>query len=440
MFLFVKSYRLGLLCECCLNSVSCYDPAMTILTYGINHKTAPISIREKWSFSNAQALEALHDIKQKSAMNEAVILSTCNRTEIYTLEDNATALNAWLKQRKIDRHNELQSYTYSYRGLEAIQHIMRVASGLDSMVLGEPQIFGQIKQAYQIACEAGTVGQHLQHLFPSIFSVSKTIRHNTGLSKNAVSLAYVIVQVARRIFSALDKCRILLVGSGEMIDLVATHFSKHQSHQMIIASRNIEKAQQLAEPHNALAIRIGDIPQYIKSVDIVVSATASQLPILGKGMVESALKIKKHRPMLMIDLAVPRDIESEVAELEDVYLYNIDDLQNLIQQNMKHRESAAKQAETMIALEADHYLKQLRVFNSGDIITQYRQQAEALRDEELQKALFELERGRMPEAVLRNFARNLTNKLIHHPTTQLRDASYHNDIESLLLAKKLLDL
>lgn len=413
---------------------------MTILTYGINHKTAPISIREKWSFDDTQAFNALQDIRQKSAMNEAVILSTCNRTEIYTLEENRSALESWLKQREPFRHAELQQYSYAYQGLDAVQHVMRVASGLDSMVLGEPQIFGQMKQAYQLACEAGTVGQNLQQLFPSIFAASKSIRHNTNISKNAVSLAYVILQVAQRIFSSLDKCQILLVGSGEMMELVAMHFSKYQSQRLIIAARNLEKAQQLADPYHALAIRIGDIPQYIKSTDIVVSATTSQLPILGKGMMESALKTKKHRPILMIDLAVPRDIEAEVAELEDIYLYNIDDLQSLIQQNMKHRKSSAKQAEAMVTIEAEHYLKQLRILNSGDIISRYRQQTETLRDQELQKAMFELERGRMPEAVLQNLARNLTKKLMHQPTVKLRQATYDNNIEQLLLAKELFDL
>lgn len=413
---------------------------MPILTYGINHKATPISVREKWSFNDTQALKALQQIKQQCAMNEAMILSTCNRTEIYTTEENTQALDSWLKQREPSQHQELEQYAYAYHGLDAIQHIMRVASGLDSMVLGEPQIFGQIKRAYQLACDAGTIGDRFQQLFPSVFSASKIIRHNTDITKNAVSLAYVIIQVAQRIFSSLDNCRVLLVGSGEMMELVATHFNQQKTAQLIIAGRNIEKARQLADPYQALAIRIGDIPQYIKSIDIVISATASPLPILGKGMVESALKAKRHRPMLMVDLAVPRDIEADVAELEDVYLYNIDELQNLIEQNMKHRESAAKQAETMVTLQAEHYFKQLRILNSGDMITRYRQQAESLRDQELQKALVELNHGNTPEEALRNMARNLTNKLMHQPTIKLRQAAYDNEIDLLLLARKLFDL
>lgn len=413
---------------------------MPILTYGINHKTAPISIREKWSFNDSQALEALQQIKHQSAMNEAVILSTCNRTEIYTTEKNQRALSAWLKKREPQRHRELQQYAYAYSGLDAIQHVMRVASGLDSMVLGEPQIFGQIKQAYQLACDVGTVGECLQQLFPSIFSASKTIRHQTNISKNSVSLAYVTLQIAKRIFSSLKSCRVLFIGTGEIIALITTYFSKQKMQQCIVAGRDIEKVQQLIDPSLGHAIRIADIPQYIKSVDIVISATASQLPILGKGMIESTLKQRKHRPMLMIDLAVPRDIEPEVAELEDVYLYNIDDLQNLIQQNKRHRESAAKQAEAMIHLQSEHYLKQLRILNSSTLISRYRQQVEKLRDHELQKALCELEKGQTPQIVLQNMARNLSNKLMHQPTAKLRQAAYDNQVDLLLSAKELLDL
>ncbi|MCB1828128.1 MAG: glutamyl-tRNA reductase, partial [Coxiellaceae bacterium] len=363
-----------------------------------------------------------------------------NRTEIYTTEANRTALHNWLEQRAPAQHQMLQQYAYAYHGLEAIQHMMRVASGLDSMVLGEPQILGQVKQAYQIACEIGTVGDCFQQLFPSIFSVSKNIRHSTDITSNAVSLAYVIIQVAQRIFASLDNCHVLLIGSGEMMELVATHFSKYKIEQLIVAGRDLEKAQQFAAPYNGKAIRIGDIPQHIKSADIIVSATASQLPILGKGMLESALKAKKHRPMLMIDLAVPRDIEPEVAELEDAYLYNIDDLQNLIQQNMKHRELAAQQAEAMVALQSEHYLKQLRILNSADMISRYRKEMEQMRDYELQHALNKLHRGSTPEEVLHHMARNLMNKFMHQPTLQLRQAAYDNDVELMLLAKKLFDL
>ncbi len=419
----------------------CYDHAvMPLFTYGINHKTAPIAIREQWGFNKTQVLETLCQMKHHGAMNEAVILSTCNRTEIYTTETHDSALTSWLKECRHHDYRKIKPHAYSYHGLDAIEHAMRVASGLDSMILGEPQILGQMKQAYQLACQAGTVGAHFQRLFPSIFSASKNIRHNTDIGKNAISLAYVIFQIAQRIYTSLETCRLLLIGSGEMIDLVATYFSKQKTLPLIIAGRNLERTQAFAASYQGHAICMGDIPQYMQSVDIVVSATASQLPIIGKGMMERTLKRKKRRPLLMVDLALPRDIEPEVAELEDIYLYNMDDLQKVIWQNKKHRESAAKQAEAMLLLQAEHYFKQLRILNAQDVIACYRQQVEALRDQALQKALEELRRGTMAECVLQKMAYSLSNKVMHQPTTALRQAAYENQTDLLLLAKTLFGL
>jgi len=413
---------------------------MPLLTYGINHKTAPISVREKWNFSTSQTTDALREIQTFTAVNEAVLLSTCNRTEIYTVQENFSAIEQWLRQRPAAADMDLAPYCYHHHGFDAVQHLMRVASGLDSMVLGEPQIFGQIKQAYQLACDAGTVGERLRHIFPTTFAASKEIRNNTAISQHAVSLAYIIIQLAKRIFASLEQCRVLLVGTGEMMELVATHLKSQSIKQMTIASRSIEKANHLAAPFNGHSIRIGDIPLYMKDIDIVISATASQLPILGKGMMESALKSKKHRPVLMVDLAVPRDIEPEVAQLEDVYLYNIDDLQTLISQNMKNREAAAKQAETMVKIQAEHSLRQLRILDAGDIISDYREQINKLRDQEYKKALEQLQCGQNPEDILKNMVRNLSNKIMHTPTTQLRQAAYDNQTDILLLAKKLFGL
>ncbi len=414
---------------------------MPLLAYGINHKTAPISIREKWSFDTKQTADALRDMQAFTAVNEAVLLSTCNRTEIYTVQENHSALESWLNNRPSVKQLDLTPYRYYYCGFDAIRHLIRVASGLDSMILGEPQIFGQIKQAYQLACDVGTVGQHLQHIFPAIFAASKDIRNNTAISNNPVSLAYVIVQLAKRIFTSLENCRVLLVGAGEMMELITTHLHSHGIHQITVANRHVEKASRLATPLHGCAIRIGDIPAYIKDIDIVISATASQLPILGKGMMESALKLKKYRrPVFMVDLAVPRDIEPEVAQLEDVYLYNIDDLQTVISQNMKNRETAAKQAEALVEIQAKHYLQQLRILDSSDIITRYRKQMDQLRDQELQKALQQLKRGQNAEETLNAMARNLTNKIMHQPTIKLRQAAYNNQLDLLLFAKELFEL
>ena len=413
---------------------------MPLLAYGINHKTAPISVREKWSFNPAQTPDVLRELQKFTAVNEAVLLSTCNRTEIYTVQENYSGIEQWLSHHPSMKQFDLTPYHYHYEGFEAVRHLIRVATGLDSMVLGEPQILGQIKQAYQLACETGTVGERLQHIFPAIFAASKVIRSNTEIGNNSVSLAYVIIQLAKRIFSSLKKCRVLLVGAGEIMELVATHLNSHGIHQIIVANRHVENAKRIADAFHGRAIRIGDIPAYIKDVDIVITGTASQLPILGKGMMESALKFKRSRPIFMVDLAVPRDIEPEVAQLEDIYLYNIDDLQSLIAQNMKNRESAAKHAEAMAEIQAEHYLRQLRILDSTDIITRYREQMECLRDQECQKALEQLQRGQNSEETLRNMARNLTNKMMHQPTTKLRKAAYDDRVDILLLAKELFEL
>lgn len=406
---------------------------MPIVTYGIN-QSVPIQLRERWTFSDAQALDTLAELKHDAAMNEAVILSTCNRTEIYTTRPNLVRLENWLNRKG---HQAWQEYAYSFSGQQALEHAIRVACGLDSMVAGEPQIFGQIKQAYKLACQVGMVGPQLQQLFPAIFSASKTIRHTTKVTQHSSSLAHVIVQLAKRIFSSLENCRVLLVGSGEMTHLIAHHLVNEKVSSLVVASRRVEKAQAMADAYQGIGIRMADIPEQIKSIDIVISATASQLPLIGKGMMERAIKQKKHRPTLMIDLAVPRDIEPEVAELEDVYLYNLDDLEHLLEKNKKEHQSALAQAETMVSLQAEAYLKQLRILEATDLITRYRQQTERVRDVALQKAHEALSRGKDPRAVLEQFARNLTNKLMHQPTQQIRQAAYENETDLLMLVRRL---
>jgi len=412
---------------------------MAILAYGINHKSAPLSIREKWGFNQAQTAKILDDIKQHTSLQEAVLLSTCNRTEIYTPEHSKSELQQWLSQQP--DHHELQEYAYAYSGIKAISHLMRVASGLDSAILGEPQIFGQLKRAYEISDHAGLIGKHFRHYFPSIFSTGKRIRHQTGIARAGTSLAYVVVQIAKRIFSCLKTCSILLIGSGEMISLIATHFYRHNPRQLIIAGRNREQASQLAAPYQATAIHLSEMTHYLPSVEIVVSATTSQSPILGKEQVRQALRQKKRRPFFMADLAVPRDIDPEVATLhEDIYLYNIDELQHQVVQNLKSYESAVKQAEEMIALQAEHYLKQSRILNASTLITDYRQKITAVSQNELQKAIADLQRGRNPEAVLHSLTHHLTRKIMHTPTMKLRQASYENKTELLLAFKQLFDL
>lgn len=407
---------------------------------GINHKTAPLSLREQWGFNAHQTQQALENIKHHTPMHEAVILSTCNRTEIYTTASHQDTLRHWLETRAPEQFAVLNKHTYHHEGKSALAHLLRVASGLDSMIVGEPQIFGQLKQAYQRATEAGTVGNELRQLFPSIFAVSKTIRHTTDIAKHSISLAYIIIQLAQQVFSALSECHVLLVGTGEMTDAIAARLHHQTVKHLTIAGRNPEKTDPLANKHGATAIEIRHIPQHIEHVDIVISATASSLPIIGKGMIESALRKRKHKPMLLVDIAVPRDIEPELAELNHVYLYNMDDLEHLIAENMKHKDSAAKQAETLVTWHTEHVYNQLRSLDATALIKQYRQQTEQLRDQTLQSALDALGQGQAPELVLRNFAATLTNKIMHQPSTFLRQAAYDNNKEQLLLAKALLDL
>lgn len=413
---------------------------MPLITYGINHKTAPLDIREQLAFTPSTTPDALQALLDHKASNEAVILSTCNRTEIYAHASTQQALEDWLRRYQNLGELDLSPFSYTYTGVHAIQHVMRVASGLDSMVMGEPQILGQMKQAFTLAQDTGTVGQQFNRLFPAVFAATKQIRHETNIGASPVSLAYATVQLAKQIFADCSKCTVLLVGAGDITELVATHCHSLGLHKMIIANRTVEKARTLADPLHAHAIRIGDIPAYIQDVDIVITATASQLPIIGKGMIENAIKHKKRRPIFIADLAVPRDVEPQVAELEDIYLYNIDDLQNIIEQNYKNRERAAAQAETMIQIQADNYIRQLRVLDAADMIRAYRQQLETLRDDAVTKALNELAQGQNPRDVIDKLGNTLTNKMLHKPTIKLRKAAHDNQLDVLMLAKDLFDL
>ena len=409
---------------------------MPLFSCGINHQTAPVSIRERLAFNAAQTKIVLDDLCRLDAVNEAVLLSTCNRTEIYMYGENPQSLQEWFRQQSNVANINIDQHCYLHQDDAAVRHLLRVSSGLDSMVLGEPQIFGQIKQAYRLACEAGAAGQQLQHLFPAVFAASKTIRQETQIGANPVSMAYATVQTAKRIFTHLPNCSVLLIGAGELIELMMTYLRDQGVHQLMMANRDLVKATQLIGPGGS-AFRIGEIPMCLSQADIVITATASQLPIIGKGLVERTLKTRKRRPMLMVDLAVPRDIEPEVGDLADIYLYNIDDLQTIIDANLKNRRLAARQAEALVELQAAHYMRQLHVANISDIITQFRSVAEQHRDQGLQKALAELQQGRDPSTVVSQLAHQLTNKILHQPTIKLRQLAYHQQAEALILLRKL---
>jgi len=410
---------------------------MPISAYGINHQSAPIPIREKLSFDLICLPTVLKTLVRQPAVNEALILSTCNRTEIYTDTTEITSVQNWLIEQKNLYDLNLHQYAYAYRDQQAVRHVIRVASGLDSMILGEPQILGQMKQAYRAACDAQTIGTQLKHLFPAAFAASKQIRTQSQIGTQAISIAYTIVQLSKHIYDRLAHCRVLLIGAGEIISLIATYFYQSGVKNMFIANRTLENAESMATSIQAHVIHMHDIPMYLKECDIVISATASPLPILGKGMIETALKQKKHRPLFLVDLAVPRDIEAEVAALNNVYLYNLDDLQKIIEKNLKNRQLAAAQAEAMVDLQTNEFLRRMRLLSAQHIITHYRNNIETMRDVELQKAMAALQQDLPAQVVLEQFGRNLTNKIMHHPTQQLRKAAENGEFNLMELAKKL---
>ena len=329
---------------------------------------------------------------------------------------------------------------YISRDSDALQHMMEVAAGLDSMVLGEPQILGQMKSAYALAVEAGTAGVAMNQLFSHIFAVAKQVRTDTAIGENPVSVAYAAVSLTQHVFSNLGKCTALLIGAGETIELVARHLREKGVKRIVIANRTLERAHQLAESFQAEAVMLSDIPSYLGETDILVASTASQLPILGKGAVETALKKRKHRPMVMVDIAVPRDIEPQVAELDDVYLYTVDDLREMVDENKRARESEARKADQLIVEAVADWQARLRSRDAVDTIKDYRAKAERLRDAELERARRQLEKGEDAAAVLEQLARGLTNKLIHSPSAEIKAAGAQGRSDLVNWARELLQL
>lgn len=415
---------------------------MPIVAFGINHKTAPIEIREKVSFSPERMDEALKDLVACPAINEAAILSTCNRTEIYCgLEQlDGEQLISWLANFHGLEADQIRDYTYVYPDSDAIRHLLRVSSGLDSLVLGEPQILGQIKDAYNKACDSGTTARLLGRLFQHTFSVAKQVRTDTAIGSSPVSVAFAAVSLAKQIFSNFEDHTAMVIGAGETIELVARHLKENGLGRIIVANRTVERAHTIAQEFNGYAIALEEIPAHLAEADIIISSTASPLPILGKGAVESAIKARKRQPMLMVDIAVPRDIEGQVGELEDVYLYTVDDLQEIIQEGLKSRQEAAKQAEEIIDVQVAHFIGWLRSQDSVSTIREFREQATNIQQSELAKAVTKLQSGAEAEQVLKQLAHSLTNKLIHAPTSQIRQASHDGDTALLDAARTLFEL
>lgn len=415
---------------------------MTLIAFGINHNTAPVAVREAVSFSPDQMLKALHHVQNSASAREVAILSTCNRTEIYAEiegQDGARLLS-WLAAFHRTDEATLRDCHYAFIGLDAARHMMKVASGLDSLVLGEPQILGQMKSAYAVANDAGCLGSQLHATFHKVFSVAKRVRSETAIGENPVSVAFAAVSLAQQIFSDLKQDTALLIGAGETIELVARHLVQQGLKHIIVANRTLSNAVELANKFHGESILLAEIPEHLHRADIVISSTASQLPLLGKGAVEAALKKRRRKPMFMVDIAVPRDIEAQVGELSDVYLYTVDDLRVVIDENMRSREQAAEIAAEIIEEGVASYADDLRSQDAVATIKIFRQTIEELRDIEVSKVLRQLRSGVSGEEALLLLARNLTNKIMHKPTQQIKRASVAGDFGFITSIHRLFEL
>ena len=395
---------------------------MTLYALGLNHQTAPLPLRERVAFHVEKLRDALAELTRARRASEAAILSTCNRTEIYfAAEQPADAAN-WLAEYHRMEPGEISPYLYTLPRDQAVRHAFRVASGLDSMVLGEPQILGQMKEAVKAAESAGTLGTVLHKLFQRSFAVAKEVRSTTEVGAASVSMAAAAVKLAARIFPSISEQSVLFIGAGEMIELCATHFAAQGPARITVANRTLERAERLAHRFNGRSIELKSLAEHLHEHDIVVSCTASSLPILGKGLVERALRARRRRPIFMVDLAVPRDIEREVAELDDVFLYTVDDLSGIVSANLDARRSAVEQAEAIIDTQVGQFMHWMQARESVPLIRSLRETAEEARRHELERALKLLQRGDDPKAVLEALSQGLVNKLMHGPTQALNEA------------------
>ncbi|PLZ01424.1 glutamyl-tRNA reductase [Burkholderia sp. WAC0059] len=408
---------------------------MQLLTIGINHHTAPVALRERVAFPLEQIKPALVTLQEawsgRRALNapEAAILSTCNRMELYCATDDHASRDAavqWLAQYHRIDEAELAPHVYMLPQSEAVRHAFRVASGLDSMVLGETQILGQMKDAVRTASEAGALGTYLNQLFQRTFAVAKEVRGTTEIGAQSVSMAAAAVRLAQRIFEKISTQRVLFIGAGEMIELCAAHFAAQQPRELVVANRTAERGRYVAQRFGGQSIPLSELPARMHEFDIIVSCTASTLPIIGLGAVERAVKARRHRPIFMVDLAVPRDIEPEVGQLEDVFLYTVDDLGAIVREGNASRQAAVAQAETIIEARVQNFMQWLDSRSIVPVIRHMHTQADALRRAELERARKMLARGDDPAAVLEALSQSLTNKLIHGPTHALNQAGSEN--------------
>lgn len=415
---------------------------MSILAYGLNYRTASVELRERVAFPEDAVRDALLQVKRIAGVSEAAIISTCNRTELYCAiaPEAEQQLTDWLAQHRPVSADELHDAAYKHWDQDAARHQIRVASGLDSQVLGEPQIMGQVKAAYETARTAGTLGPELNLLSQITLRTAKEVRTQTEIGRNPISVAYAAVTLAQQLFSDLKSKRALLLGAGETISLVADHLHSQGIGKQAIANRTLANAEILAAKYDAEAMQLTDIADRLAEFDIVIASTGSSLPVVGKGAVEVAIKQRRRRPIFMVDIAVPRDIEPEVGSLPDVYLYSIDDLTQIIEANIAQRRSAAENAENYVHEGTRLYVRETRIQRDRELLRAFRDQAKDIQEAELERARKDLARGTDPDRVLERLSNSLTNKLIHTPTLAIREASADGRTDILDFMRKLYDV
>lgn len=414
-----------------------------LIALGLNHQTAPVTLRERVAFSESALPTTLESLRALPGVEEVALLSTCNRTEIYALtEGDGEALADWLAAHPQDGTGTstplpLHDYLYRHQDGDAVRHLFRVATGLDSLVLGEPQILGQVKQAWSAARGAGALGGRLDRLFQHAFVTAKRARTDTRIGANPVSVASAAVRMAEETFARPADSTILLIGAGETIELAALHLVQAKARRLLFANRTLAHAQELASRHGGVALPLTEVDRHLAEADIVFSATASREPILHRAQIAAALKQRRRRPMLLLDLAVPRDIDPAAAELDDVFLYTVDDLEQVIEENRRSRREAADAAEAIVDLQVARYVETLAASAHHGPIRQLRAHGEAARDEALEKAQRLLAAGQNPDEVLRQLAHTLTNRLLHAPTAALREAALNGDVDVVRAAERL---
>ncbi|QLI81870.1 glutamyl-tRNA reductase [Chitinibacter fontanus] len=410
---------------------------MNLVVLGLNYQTAPVAVRERLAFNPDEMNSALAELVGLKGVFEAAIVSTCNRTELYCHARDLDAVKYWLAE---NRQQDLQSITphlYAYQGTEAARHAYRVACGLDSMVVGETQILGQLKDAERAARDAGTMGTLLNGVFQRAFSTAKDVRTQTKIGAASVSMAAASVRLAERIFPTIAECKVLFIGAGEMIELCATHFAAQSPCKMAVANRTLERGQQLANELGGEAMLLTDLPERIHEFDVVVTSTAAPLPIVGKGMIERAIKQRRHRPMFIVDLAVPRDVESEVGELADAYLYTVDDLAQVVQQGMASRSAEVTSAEAMVNEKVKEFNTWLASRAMVPTIRDLRDHADRIVRGEVQRAQKKLANGQDPQLVIEQLAQQMSNKFLHAPLSALNTAQADEQEALVNLVRRL---